>query len=151
MRSISSRCSLDALFLVAHSYAWSEFLEEPRGFRTNGHLLQAIAPLDGLIQMIGDGLASTLLVPFDTSLKYDNWFQSIRTAGYQLPDRYVQDGGIGFSVVKDHPSDLFRRSELMGVDNDTALEHLVHRLNEWRRDEVRKLISILDQIRAGRQ
>jgi hypothetical protein len=142
--------AFDGLFLVAHSYAWAEFLEEPRGFTMVGPLLQMVWPLDGLIALIGDHLASSLLVPFNTSVKYGNWFQPLRTAVSDLPDRYVQDGGIGYSVVKDHPSDLFRDAGLMGVDGDEALEHLVSRLRRARDREIERLVHVLELIRRDR-
>lgn len=115
-----------------------------------GPLLQVVWPLDGLINVIGDHLVSSLVVPFNLSLKYGNWFQSLRTAVSELPDRYEQDGGIGYSVIKDHPSDLCRRAGFMGVDGDAALEHLVNRLKRAREREVERLSHILELIRRSR-
>jgi hypothetical protein len=135
--------ALDGVFLVAHSYGWAEYHQEPRAFRTVGTLLQAFMPLEGLITLVGDHMASSLLVPFDTTLKYGQWFQPLRSAAFDLPDEYVQDGGIGYSTIKAHPSDLFRSAGMMGVDGDDAVEHLVKRLKQLREEELGRLVSVL--------
>jgi hypothetical protein len=133
----------DVLFMIAHSYAWAEFKGDPDGLRTSGALVSAIADVDRLAEVVGRHFASTLLLPFDTNVKYNEWFQPLRTAAYELPDRYVRDGGIGYGVVKDHPSDLFRRSEPLGFSGDSAVEGLVEQMLSWRRAEIQKLIALL--------
>lgn len=139
--------ALDGIFLVAQSYGWAEYHQESRAFRTVGTMLQAFMPLEALINLVGDHMASSLLVPFDTTLKYGQWFQPLRSAAFDLPDEYVQDGGIGYSTIKAHPSDLFRDAGMMGVDGDDAVEHLVRRLKQLREEEIGRLVNVLAVLR----
>ena len=133
-------CVLDALLMHGHSYAWAEFKGEPNGFREVGQLVVWVLPLDALLAIVGDHFMSNLMLP-TTAMRYATWFQPLRTAVYELPDRYVNQGGIGFNVLKDHPSDLFQRFEMLGFDGDDAVEHLVWRLG--RENAITRLIAVL--------
>lgn len=137
--------TFDAMFLVAHAYGWAEFRQEADATERAMVLLEAVLPLDAFKLLVGDHLASTLMLPFDVSVKYGNWFQTLRTAAYELPERWEDDGGFGYDTVRDHPSDLFRTSGLLGVDNDSALEHMVRRLDANRS---RALERLLQHLRA---
>jgi hypothetical protein len=133
-------CGLDALLMHGHSYAWAEFKGGPNGFREVGQLVVLVLPLDALLALVGDHFMSNLMLP-TTAMRYATWFQSLRTAVYELPDRYVNEGGIGYNVIKDHPSELFQRSEMLGFDGDDAVEDLVWRLG--REDAIARLIAVL--------
>jgi len=139
-------CALDALLMHGHSYAWAEFKREPNGFHEVSQLVVLVLSLDALLGLVGDRFMSNLMLP-TTAMRYATWFQPLRIAVSELPDRYVNEGGIGFNVIKDHPSDLFQRAEMLGFDGDDAVQHLVWRIG--REDAIRRLIAVLPRAQGA--
>ena len=67
-------------------------------------------------------------------------------AANALEDRPVFDGGIGYSLEKDHPSDLFARSHVLGVGPMDCLEHLVAAVIADRDGARRALLNVIASL-----
>ena len=76
-------------------------------------------------------------------ITYAEWFGSLKQAVAALPERQVFDGGIGYSLEKDHPSSLFARAEIM-FGPDDCLEHLVAAALTEREALRPRLLQVLD-------
>jgi predicted membrane protein DUF2254 len=108
----------DALFSVAVVYSWAEFYGRPDHLRELSPLLQPPwVNLDYLVETIEEHHMSSLMFP--TAGHY-HWFQPLREAAFSLPDRPVGS----YRLVKDHPSPLFGRAELLFGPSE-CLEHML--------------------------
>jgi len=113
----------DGLFTAAIVHGWAEFHLREDHVREVGKYVQSpYANLDGL----SDGAAKHQLTPFGIpTIVHYQWAQPLTIAAGELEDRPVFDGGIGYSLEKDHPSTLFAGHHTLGAGPQDCLEHLV--------------------------
>jgi hypothetical protein len=135
----------DGLYTVATVYGWAEFHRADQTRDLITILQMIVGDLDRLAELLERG-PLTLMLP---TVTYHHWLQSLLNAAHDLPDRYVQDGGIGYDVQKDHPSDLFRDADLL-FGPEKCLQHLVDRALAERNELRAKLVTVLNEIRLAR-
>jgi len=82
---------------------------------------------------------------FPTVVHYQ-WAQPLSIATHALKDVPVFDGGIGYSLVKGHPSDLFSQSHLLGVGPMDCLEHLIETVANDRSVERQALLDVIASL-----
>ncbi len=108
-------------------------------------LLLAFPALDGLANILEQHL-KPLTIP---SITHIRWFQPLTRAVRELPDIPVRDGGIGYSLQKQHPSPLIAGADLM-FGPDECLDALVKDALEERRLTRVRLILMLREVHARR-
>lgn len=114
--------SFDHLFTVAAVYGWGELYQRPGRFAAAARYMAApYTNIDALAGLIGQHAPFRLMLPLIT---YAEWFGPLRQAVAALPERHVFDGGVGYSLEKDHRRSLFVRAQIM-FGPDDCLEHLV--------------------------
>ncbi len=140
--------SFDSLFTVAAVYGWGELYQRPD--RLAAAALYLAAPytntdaLAGLIEQHG---LFQLMLPVVT---YAGWFGPLKQAVAALPERRIFDGGIGYSLKKDHPSWLIARADVM-FGPDECLEHLLKALLAEREGLRQRLLAALYGVRQARE
>ena len=135
---------LDLLFTVAYTYGWAEFHGHTETVDALEELVQLLFPLDSLNPLIGrNGLASTLLVPLDTSVRYNQWYQPLTRAAYNLPDVNLEIGDNHmFGTEKQHDSPLYKNFR-MDFGPDEVVEYMVAKLNRLRSEHRTRLIEVM--------
>lgn len=140
--------SFDSLFTVAAVYGWGEFHQRPDRLAAAARYIAApytnIDALAGLIEQHG---LFRLMLPV---LTYAGWFGPLKQAVAGLPDRQVFDGGIGYSLEKDHPSQLIARADIMFGPAE-CLAHLVEALLAEREELRPRLLAALDGVLRTRE
>ena len=137
--------AFDSLFTAAAVFAWSEFHRRDDGLAVVGRYVQhPFAELDSLVQLFEDHALLQMMLPM---VKYHQWFQPLVLAVHELPDRPVRDGGIGFSVEKEHDSPLIAGAAMMFGAED-CLEGLVARVAEEREACRVRLVRTLRAVHA---
>jgi hypothetical protein len=141
------RLSFDGLFTAAIVYGWGEFYRRSGHVRAVGpYVQQPYADLDLLADTAAKHQLTGLMFP--TVVHYQ-WAQPLSMAESALEDRPVFDGGIGYSLEKDHPSDLFARSHLLGVGPMECLEHLIAAVADdraaLRQELLNAIVSLIDK------
>jgi Predicted membrane protein (DUF2254) len=138
------RLFFDGLFTAALVYGWGEFHGRSDHVRAVGpYVQQPYADLDLLADAAAKHQLTGLMFP--TVVHYQ-WAQPLSMAANALEDRPVFDGGIGYSLEKDHPSDLFARSHALGVGPMDCLEHLVAAVIADRDAARRALLSVIASL-----
>lgn len=138
----------DGFFLAAVIYAWGEYNGAKGHLKTSGLYVQApYANLDGLKILADERKLTTVALP---SIAHYRWFQPLTQAAYALPDIPYRDGGIGFGVKKDHPSELFASSELM-FGPEECLSSLILAVHEQREAGRERLVLTLKELLLQRQ
>jgi hypothetical protein len=131
--------TFDNLFLAACVHGWGEYHQQPDHVARAGVFVQRpFANLDGVAAML-ENHGLELMLPMIT---YIRWFQPLVLTVHELPDRAVDDGGIGFSVEKDHPSPLIAHSTLL-FGAEQCLEDLVQAVMRIRGRERETLLAVL--------
>ena len=69
----------------------------------------------------------------------------------ELRDRPVSDGGIGYSLEKDHPSELFAKSGVLSIGPGDLLEALIAAAAADRRQVRRELVETLEALIEARR
>jgi hypothetical protein len=100
------------------------------------------ANLDALIEASARHQLGGLMFP---NVVHYQWAQPLTMAAHNLVDRPVFDGGIGYSTEKDHPSELFARSGMLGVGPMDCLEALIAATAE---DRLQARQEFLDSLAA---
>ena len=140
--------SFDGLFTVAAVYGWGEFHQRPDRLAAAARYMAApytnFDALTGLIEQHG---LSRLTLPVIT---YAQWFGALKQAVAGLPERQLFDGGIGYSLEKDHPSRLIARADIM-FGPDECLEHLVKAVLAERAALRVRLLAALDCLLRTRE
>jgi len=140
--------SFDRLFTVAAVYGWGELHQRPGRLAAAARYVAApYTNVDALAGLIGQHALFRLMLPVIT---YAEWFGSLKQAVAALPERQVFDGGIGYSLEKDHPSSLFARAEIM-FGPDDCLEHLVAAVLTEREALRPRLLQVLDVVLRTRE
>ena len=113
----------DGLFTAAIVYGWAEFYGRGEHVREVGKYVQhTYGDLDALSEAAKNHQLTMLGIP---SVLHFQWAQPLTIAAGELEDRPVFDGGIGYSLEKNHPSSLFSRYDLLGAGPQDCLEHLL--------------------------
>jgi hypothetical protein len=138
------RLFFEGLFTAAIVYGWGEFHRRSDHVRAVGpYLQQPYADLDLLADAAAKHQLSGLMFP--TVVHYQ-WVQPLSMAAHALEDRPVFDGGIGYSLEKDHPSDLFAKSHLQGVGPMECLEHLIAAVVDDRTAAREALLNVIASL-----
>jgi hypothetical protein len=138
----------DGFFLAAVVYAWGEYYSVEDHLEASGLYVQApYASLDGLMHLADEHKLTSLNLP---SIVHYHWFQSLTQAAHALPDIAYRDGGIGFDVKKDHPSELFARSQLMFGAED-CLSSLIRAVFNERESKRKQLVLTLKALAVQRR
>ena len=112
----------DGLFTAAIVYGWAEFYGRGEHVREVGKYVQhTYGDLDALSEAAKNHQLTMLGIP---SVRHFQWAQPLTIAAGELEDRPVFDGGIGYSLEKNHPSSLFSRY-VLGAGPQDCLEHLL--------------------------
>jgi hypothetical protein len=141
--------NFETLYNVAVLYGWAEFHRWPEGLRSFGRLIQRpYFDFDLLADLIRDGGLHPFAIP--SSRQY-TWAQPLTQAVNALPDVAIDDGGIGYSLGKDHPSALFSRVDRIMGGPDFFLRGLIDAVEE-ERDSLRiELLASLAAYRESRE
>jgi hypothetical protein len=140
----------DGLITAAIVYGWGEYHQHPGHLRAVGRYVQSpYADLDALIEASAQHRIGGLMFP---NVVHYQWAQPLTMAAHDLPDRPVFDGGIGYGLEKEHPSQLFAKSDMLGVGPAECLEALIEataadRLHA-RRQLLNALVALIDKRRA---
>jgi hypothetical protein len=138
------RLFFDGLFTAAIVYGWGEFHGRPDHVRAVGtYIQQPYADLD----LLADSAAKHQLggLMFPTVVNFQ-WAQPLSMAANALEDRPVFDGGVGYDLEKDHPSDLFARSHILGVGPMECLEHLIAAVVDDRTAAREALLTVIASL-----
>jgi Predicted membrane protein (DUF2254) len=146
----SIRLTFDMLNLAACIHGWGEYHQHPGHAMEVARFVQGpFVQLDRLAEMLENHQMPIMLLP---TVTYHRWFQPLIHAVRELPERAVRDGGIGYSVEKDHPSPLIARSEML-FGPEECLEDLVEQTVKVREDTRVRLLTVLQmalRIRESR-
>jgi hypothetical protein len=141
------RLFYDGLFTAAIVHGWGEYHRRTDHVRVVGQYVQrAYADLDVLAEASGKHQLTPFGIP---TVIHHQWAQPLTIAAHELEDHPVFDGGIGYSLEKDHPSSLFSGSHLLGTGPQDCLEHLLDAVIEDR-EAIRAallntLVSLIDK------
>jgi hypothetical protein len=142
------RLFFDALFTAAIVYGWGELQRRTDHVRAVGqYVQQPYADLDVLADASAKHELTGFMFP---TVVHFQWAQPLLMASNELEDVPVFDGGIGYSVEKDHPSDLFARSQMLGVGPMDCLEHLIAAVVNDRTAARQALLNIIASLIAKR-
>jgi hypothetical protein len=138
--------NFETLYSLAILYGWAEFHQWPDGLRVFGRPLQRpFFDFDLLADLIRNGGLHPFAIP---STRQFTWAQPLTQAVNALPDVAIDDGGIGYSVGKDHPSALFSRIDRIMGGPDFFLRGLIDAIEE-ERDGLRS--AMLTSLAAYRE
>lgn len=144
----SIQLTFDMLYLAACIHGWGEYHQHTGHATEAGRFVQApFAQLDMLAEILENHQLPTMLLP---AITYQRWFQALIQAVHQLPDRAVRDGGIGYSIEKDHHSPLIARSEML-FGPEECLEDLVAQTLKAREDARSRLVTVLRMVLQKRE
>jgi hypothetical protein len=133
--------SFETLYNAAVLYGWAEFHQWQPGLRMFGKYVQGpYFEFDRLAEFLGNRRLHLLAIP---SQRHYLWVQPLTQAVNGLPDRAIADGGIGYSLGKDHPSPLFSKTERVLGGPDFFLRGLVTAVKEEREELRVKLVRLL--------
>ena len=139
----------DGLITAAIVYGWAEFHQRHDHVRFVGRYVQSpYANLDALLEASSQHQLGGLMFP--TVVHYQ-WSQPLTIAVGDLPDRPVFDGGIGYSLEKDHPSELFAKSGLLSIGPGDLLEALIAATAADRLQARRDFVEALDALIEARR
>jgi hypothetical protein len=142
------KLAFDGFFLAAVVYAWGEYYGIDGHVETTGRYVQApYANLDWLKQLVDEHKLMSIMFP---SIIHYHWFQPLTQAAHALPDVPYADGGIGFSLKKDHPSELFAGASLM-FGAQECLDSLIRDAYKEREDKRLELTIVLNELRRRRE
>jgi hypothetical protein len=137
----------DGLITAAIVYGWGEFHQRQDRVRAAGRYVQSpYANLDALVEASSQHQLGGLMFP--TVVHYQG-AQPLTIAVSNLPDRPVLDGGIGYSIKKDHPSELFARSGILSIGPGDLLEALIAATTADRLNVRRGLAETLEVVVRG--
>jgi hypothetical protein len=141
--------NFETLYNLAILYGWAEFHRWPDGLRVFGRPIQRpFFDFDLLADLIRNGGLHPFAIP---SIRQYTWAQPLTQAVNSLPDVAIDDGGIGYSVGKDHPSALFSRIDRIMGGPDFFLRALIDAVEE-ERDALRiELLASLAAYRDSRE
>jgi hypothetical protein len=139
----------DGLITAAIVYGWGEYHRQTDHLRAVGRYVQSpYANLDALVEASAQHQIGGLMFP---NVVHFQWAQPLTMAANDLPDRPVFDGGIGYSVEKEHPSQLFAKSDMLGVGPMECLEVLIEATAADRLQVRHQLLSVLVALIEKRQ
>jgi Predicted membrane protein (DUF2254) len=139
-----TRINLDTLYTAAILFGWAEFHRWDPGRREFGRYVEVFFDFEKLTGFLENRGLHMFSIP--NQLHY-MWVQPLTQAVNALPDRPVKDGGIGYSLVKDHPSPLFARTERIIGGPDFFLRGLVAAVETERRLLREELARVLADLR----
>jgi hypothetical protein len=140
--------TFDNLYTVAAVYGWGELYQRrDRVAAAAPYLAAPYTDPDALAGLIDQHALFHLMLPIVT---YARWFGRLKEAVAALPDRQIFDGGIGYSLEKDHPSRLIARADMM-FGPEECLEHMLNAVLAEREVLQRRLLVVLAGVRAARE
>jgi hypothetical protein len=141
--------NFETLYNLAILYGWAEFHRWPDGPRTFGRPLQRpFFDFDLLADLVRNGGLHPFAIP---STRQFTWAQPLTQAVNALPDVAIDDGGIGYSLGKDHPSGLFSRIDRVMGGPDFFLRGLIDAVDEERDPLRSELLALLAAYRESRE
>jgi hypothetical protein len=137
----SLRLFYDGLFTAAIVYGWGEFHGRVDHVRVTGqYVQQPYADLDLLAEAAAEHQLTGLMFP---TVVHFQWAQPLTIAAHELEDVPLFDGGVGYGLAKDHPSDLFSGSSVLNVGPLECLEHLISAVVHDRAHARQELLNVI--------
>ncbi len=141
------RLFYDGLLTAAIVHGWGEYHQRADHVLQVGQYVQSpYADLDVLASARANHRLFGVALLGIPSVVHYQWAQPLLQAANALPERPVADGGIGYSLRRDHPSSLFAGGGLLGIGPSDCLVHLIDEVVADRRRARQDLLETLEAV-----